>query len=405
MDQMPAADVHSHLGTGRVRQARTLADIVSYHWLSVELARAKRTRIEADPVGDPGGYVREVLPFFPAIRNTVNHYAFMGMLRDLYGIEDRTLTPANWERADAAVRQHAGDAGWIKSVLDRARVERITVCIQDGMPDSSSRYVPYVYGEFLFAPTSLNAIRAIAGEGNELPQTPDELAAAIGKRVDQLVADQQIRALHVWYRGTWSYAPPEPAKVAELLQRVLAGGTLSQQEEDVLVSYGADAMSAAAGRHRLVVQLFHGSIAYTRAGVTSYWNPEFLRSLTRHFHDHPDTLFDLFLSTRIPSHEAAAIARVYPNLMVSGAWWQGFTPSTMLAFFRDRLELLPNTAWNAFYSDGYIVEWVYAKLLVTKNRLAQALAEMTVEGFITEDDAIDIARRLLYDNAVAAYRM
>jgi hypothetical protein len=42
---------------------------------------------------------------------------------------------------------------------------------------------------------------------------------------------------------------------------------------------------------------------------------------------------------------------------------------------------------------------------VTKNRLAQALAEMTVEGFITEDDAVDIARRLLYDNAVAAYRM
>jgi hypothetical protein len=65
--------------------------------------------------------------------------------------------------------------------------------------------------------------------------------------------------------------------------------------------------------------------------------------------------------------------------------------------------MLPNTAWNAFYSDGYIVEWIYGKLLVTKNRLSHALAGMADEGFLTEDDALEIAPRVLHDNAAASY--
>ena len=192
MDSMSVADVHTHLGSFGLRQARNLADIVSYHWLAVELARAAGRKFQSDPRADPIGCVREVLPYFPDVRNTVNHYTFMGILRVLYGITDRTLTEENWECADD---------------------------------------------------------------------------------------------------------------------------------------------------------------------------------------------------------------------MVSGGWWHGFTPTTLLTFFRDRLEMLPSTAWNAFYSDGYIVEWIYGKLLVTKNRLALALSGMVDEGFLTEDDALDIARRLLYANAVASYVM
>jgi hypothetical protein len=90
--------------------------------------------------------------------------------------------------------------------------------------------------------------------------------------------------------------------------------------------------------------------------------------------------------------------------MVSGAWWHAFTPTTLGEFFRDRLEMLPSTAWNAFYSDGYIVEWMYGKLLVTKNRLAHALAGMVDEGFLADaEDALDVAEKVLYDNAERAY--
>jgi hypothetical protein len=76
----------------------------------------------------------------------------------------------------------------------------------------------------------------------------------------------------------------------------------------------------------------------------------------------------------------------------------------MRIMFRDRLEMLPTTAWNAFFSDGYLVEWVYGKQLVTKNVLSHALADMVGEGYITEDEAVDMAAQLLYRTPLATYR-
>lgn len=404
MDAMRVADVHSHLGGGGRRQARTLADIVSYHWLSKELERAKGRAIAADPRHDPDGYLREVAPLFPAIRNTVNHYAFLGILRDLYGFEARTLTPANWQRADEAVRAHADDPSWLPAVLDRARIDRVLVAHKDGMPDDSERYAAYEYGEPICSVQSFEPLRAWPGCRDGLPRTPDALRAAVNQRVDRLVAEKRVRALHIWAPGTWQYRLVADEAAEPLIERLADGDELTEDEAALTASFSADAGAGAAARHNLVIQLFHGSIRYTPRGYNaSYWNPRFLRSLALHFEMHPEVTYDLFLATRLPSHEAVQLSLAYPNLMVSGAWWHGFTPTTLLTFFRDRLEMLPNTAWNAFYSDGYLVEWVYGKLLVTKNRLARALADMADEGFLTEDDAVDIAQRVLWDNPVAAY--
>ena len=137
----------------------------------------------------------------------------------------------------------------------------------------------------------------------------------------------------------------------------------------------------------------------------SFWNADYLRRLAVLALRHPQTQFDVFLATRIPSHEAASIARVVPNVAVSGGWWHGFTPSTLRQFFRDRLELLPHTAWNAYFSDGYLVEWVYAKLRLTKQCLALALGEMVDEGFLTVAESVAIAGQLLHGNARSIYRL
>jgi len=406
LDVVPVVDVHSHLGTSGLWQARTLADLASYHWLSVEVARAAGRRIEADPQDNPSAYMREVLPFFPAIRNTANHFAFMGLLRDLYGTKGSTLTEDNWHTADEAVREHAHDPRWLSHVLDRAQIRKVLVCYEEVPPASSECFVPYEYGEYLYMADSLDALKRVALPSTLLPETPADLEKAIVGKVAWLAASHGVRALHIARYGAWAYSPASLPVVGAALGRLLRGKELSLRERGALISFCADVTAAAAAQHGMVLQLFHGSVCHTTAnavGNVSYWDPQFLRTHASHFHKHPDTRFDLFLGTRIPSHEATTLARVYANVMTSGAWWHAFTPSTMMLFFRDRLEMLPNTAWNAFFSDGYLVEWVYGKLLVTKNRLSYALAGMVEEGFLAEDDAVDIGSSLLYANPVAAY--
>ena len=130
---LPVFDVHSHL-SGR-RQARNLADLMSYHWLTYELRRAARRGFVTKAEADPEGYILEVLPYIPHVRQTTTFFAFMAIMRDLYGVDDRTITEDNWRRADEAVRAHASDESWVASVLDRANVRKVAVARRDGMPD------------------------------------------------------------------------------------------------------------------------------------------------------------------------------------------------------------------------------------------------------------------------------
>ena len=328
LDRMPIVDVHSHLGTGRLWQARNLADILSYHWVQVELARAAGHRLNWDPQ-DPEGFIRQALPFVPLIRNTVNHYALMGILRDLYGLTDRMLTAKNWRAVDAAVRAHSEEPDWFNRVLRRAGMAKVGVCYREGQPNAEVDFIPYEYGEPLYAVDSVGCLRQAVGPDAALPQTPDELHVAISSRIDMLARDQHVRALHICpypsdrYPG-WSFRPQDATRVQAALKRLLREEILTPEERRTLISFSAEATSAAAGKHRMVLQMFHGSMWHTSENTNepsnlSYWDPDFLQTHTLLFARYPDTIYDLFLGTRIPSHEAAVLARAYFNVLVSGA--------------------------------------------------------------------------------------
>lgn len=420
LDDQPVVDVHSHLGFFQKWQARHLADLLSYHWVAVELERAAGEPVKERAEEDLDGFVEAVAPYVSKIRNTSNHYALMGILRDLYGVEDRTVTPENWKDINARVRERAGDATWIDEVLAKAGVEKISVTYTDVALKPNPRFFAYALGEPLYAidgearlrqaddrPIKKEArMKAMVDADRALPATARALEEIIVKRVKWLHEAHDVRALHVWPRESWRYRDHTTEEVSAALEKLSGGEGLGQEEMDVLQSFSADTTAREAGKYGMVVQLFHGSTKYGKTSCvanTTHYDPAFFPHLAKHLARNPGTRFDSFLGTRVPSHEVAQLSRVNKNLMVSGAWWHAFSPTTMNEFFRDRLEMLPMNAWNAFYSDGYIVEWVYGKLLVTKNRLAKALADMVEEGWLVEDDCADIACHVLYENPKEAY--
>lgn len=62
----------------------------------------------------------------------------------------------------------------------------------------------------------------------------------------------------------------------------------------------------------MALQLFHGMWRYTDddgpKSRCSFWNQDCMRAIPAFAQRHPDTMRDVFLATRIPSHEAASIA-------------------------------------------------------------------------------------------------
>lgn len=405
--ELPAVDVHTHLGTGGRRCSETLAELVSYHWLQTELIRAGASLSTAEAIGDPSAYMEKAAPFFDAIYNTANAYCFRRILADLYGVRERQITAKNWRGVDEVVRTESRKPDWMTRVLDRAGVQAVAVRYLEAANDPTGRFWRYVEGEALWAPTTLRTLRQL---NVDPAQGAEGVRDAIRRKIQELVKVSGARALHVWARDSWTYVPSSPSLVETALQRVAQDPAAADgAAEDVLTSFGAETVSEVAGELGVTIQLFHGMWRYGQDRnlplVGSYWNPGFLRGLVALARRYSKTRYDVFLATRIPSHEAASLCRILPHVSVSGGWWHGFTPTTLRAFYRDRLEMLPSTAWNAFYSDAYRVEWIYGKAVLARQCLARELAAMIEDGFLDEPAAVHIARRLLGENAMHIYRL
>ena len=50
-----------------------------------------------------------------------------------------------------------------------------------------------------------------------------------------------------------------------------------------------------------------------------------------------------------------------------------------------------------FFSDAYCIEWTYAKAVLVRKQLARVLAEKISQGQYDRDEALSIARAILYE--------
>jgi len=50
-----------------------------------------------------------------------------------------------------------------------------------------------------------------------------------------------------------------------------------------------------------------------------------------------------------------------------------------------------------FFSDAYAVEWCYAKALIVRRQMAQVLAGKVAQGQYSLDEAVSVARAILFE--------
>ena len=63
----------------------------------------------------------------------------------------------------------------------------------------------------------------------------------------------------------------------------------------------------------------------------------------------------------------------------------------------ERLDMVPANKQIGFFSDAYCVEWAYGKWLLVRHLLAGALAARVERGQYSVDEALSVARTMLYE--------
>ncbi len=423
--EVPMLDIHTHLVGGKLG-ARGLHDVLLYHMVVSDLYAAgcptgsRLTQFPNWPTAEEAhARIREALPFLPHIRNTSSWWGVRIILRDLYGWNEE-ITSTNWQKLDAIIRERAEDRAWHHSILDRLNIRRTGTEIArrgNGKDDDRLQYAlewgfftRCQWGEF---DTALYELERCWGK---TPASPSPIGVGVRpatERTIQSLADVHAAIDH--YVGAIPFDKilatathistdidfkliGEAEMEAALKRRAGAGAA----ERDIYAAYVHEHFLSALetkirGSEGIVFQFSLGAEPLpfeTGSRVSQRTIAQLAEMIGRH----PDLRFQCFLASRHANQSLCTLARELPNFSLAGYWWHNFFPDTIRQVVAERLDMLPANKQVGFFSDAYCVEWTYAKAVIVRKQMARVLAEKMEQGQYSLDEALAVARSILFDS-------
>jgi len=422
--EVPVIDVHTHLVGGRLG-ARGLHDILLYHMVVSDLYAAgcpDGDRLSQYPTwpsrAEAHRRIEAALPFLKHITNTSSSWGVRIILADLYGWRE-PITPGNWRRLDDLIRERADDRAGHHAILDRLHIRRTGTELArrgDGADDDRLQYAlewgfftRCQWGEF---DTALYELERCWGRSPE-HESPAPIGAGGRPPTDRVIRTlDDVHEAVAHYVGSIPYGRVlatathistdlafRPVAAAEMAAALARRGEAGPRERDVYASYIHEAFLTALEEHgdEIVFQFSLGAEPLPHE-TGSRLAQSTLGHLAEMIGRHPRLRFQCFLASRHANQSLCTLARELPNLSLAGYWWHNFFPGTIAQVFRERLEMLPANKQVGFFSDAYCVEWTHAKLILVRRQMARVLAELVDQGQYTAEDAVAIARAILYES-------
>jgi hypothetical protein len=420
--EVPVLDIHTHLVGGRLG-ARGLHDVLLYHMVVSDLYAAgcpSGARLSQYPLWpseeEARGRIEEALPFLPHIRNTSSSWGVRIVLAELYGWRE-PITLENWRRLDGMIRERADDRSWQHSVLDRLNVRRTgTELARRGSGEDDDRlqyalewgfFTRCQWGEF---DTALYELERCWGRSPESPAPIGAGARPPTERVIRSLGDVHEAIAH--YVGSIPYGRVlstathistdidfRPASDAEMEAALARRDRAGAAERDVYASYIQEAfLSALEGHGGAIAYQFSFGAEPLPFETAARLSQGTIARVAEMIGRHPGLRFQCFLASRHANQALCTLARELPNLSLAGYWWHNFFPDTIVQVIRERLEMLPTNKQVGFFSDAYCVEWAFAKAVLVRRQMARVLAEKVDQGQYSVEDALAIARAILYES-------
>ncbi len=405
--QIPAVDIHSHIDFRRPA-ATDVGDVVFYHYIVSELMTAGMPRALLSSENAPRDRLRAAVPYLSRIANTSTHWALRRIVRDLYEIEG-PLDESAWMRLCDRVEADARQPGRAAYVLkEKARVRRTFLTFRwdaawEGV--DTALFCPTVRVEALVSqPWDDDLVQLLEDRAQQSIRT----AADVERAMQQLVSswqEQGVVALAASFERErlWDWSAPSPSRVDAALRALRRSEALSNVEADALNVFAWRSLLAACDARRIPVQIMVGIRRLPGGLRLPVTKPDSLAALAVLFADFPNLRFDVALANPVQSHELASYAKMHPNVSVAGYWWYALNPSVIRRMLRERIELLPANKIQGFFSDAYCVEWSYGKVQLVRRQIAHVLADMVEEGYLEEEQAVDLAADLLDRNPGRLY--
>ncbi|MCL5995109.1 MAG: hypothetical protein M1546_03515 [Chloroflexi bacterium] len=419
--EVPLLDIHTHLDAAHMA-ARGLHDILLYHMVISDLVSAgcpSRARLSEEPDDEEARTrLSEAIPYLPYIQNTSIFWGVRIILRDLYGWNS-PITADNWQQLDALIRSRAADPAWPRHILQRAGIRRTGTELWRRRDERYDDVLQYAleWAFFTRAQWGVNDIPLYElerawnqpGPGAPLPvtlgearpplartlRTLDDVRAAISHYVANIPYGQVLStAQHI--STAINYRAVSDEEMAAALSR---RDQATPAERDVYASFILEAFLSELERHgdEIVYQFSFGAEPLPFE-TGSQLRAETVFEVAAIVARHPQLRFQVFLASAHANQALCTLARELPNLSLAGYWWHNFFPGVMRQVMGERLDMLATNKQVGFFSDAYCVDWAYAKTVLVRRQLAEVLAQKVAQRQYTVDEALAIARQILFES-------
>lgn len=417
IEQTPFADTHEHFFREKARlagaaQIDTLALVhdfsIFFTWygdfISAGMPAAEHDRF-LKPGVDPGEKWRLIAPFYESVRNTGYFRAVHESVRLLYaedGLDESTYARIS-DKVAAGVQP-----GFYQRILkDVAHIAHAQVgSVEDILP-VEMEYPGLLYSEFNIDAMTTNVSRATietllerTGLGvSSLADWHGVIDWAFAKHAPAAVALKSTAA----YSRRLDIAPTPAELAAPAFARCLSEpDNISPPERKLLEDHLFHYCMGKAQEYRLPVKLhtgYHTGAGYMRLHDVRK-NPSDMCALLQRY---PQINFIIMHISYPYQDETIALAKHYANAYIDLCWAWILNPSVCVRFLKDFLMAAPANKILTFGGDYGAVENVPGHARIARLGLAQALTELTEEGWLCEEELEPLIRRLMIGNAEALF--
>ena len=340
-------------------------------------------------------------PFWEAMRNTAYAKQTLITIKDIFGIDDLNRdTYLELSQAIANSRR----PGWYHHVMREKA--RIAVSINDVETSEVDRelFASVMRLDHFIDVRSRPELSYLEEESGIAIHSLDDLVKAMQTVMEKYQADGAIGIKSALAYQRPLYYDKVLRNEAEIsFNRVFTylGEGLVWLEARPLQDYMMHQMIRTAIELELPLQI-HTGLQEGNGNIISNSNPTHLVNL---FIEYREAKFDLLHGGYPYVHEWATLAKTFANVYTDLAWSYIISPEIGRCLLHELIETVPGNKIMAFGGDSMTVEMAYGHSRMARQVVARVLSEKVSEGYMKEDEAVILVRRILRDNPAALFRL
>ncbi len=339
-------------------------------------------------------------PYWVRSFNTSYNRILLNVVKELYGIEN--LNSSSVTKLSSLMKARYGTEWFNHIIRDLCRIDHI-VQSGPGVGDEFG-YISYArgFGSWLTVRTKFTIDSISIAQVDPIFTLEDFVRSMRTDFETGIKEGMRVVKVNYAYQRTLfveNYSTEAARKVFRTLINGNEDTRITFRDAKPLQDYMTHKLMEMASEYGIPVAFHTGLLA----GSGNYIQNSDPTLLTELFLKYRKIRFVLFHGSYPFGGELASLAKTFPNVYIDMNWTYAISSGYAQRYLTEWIETVPAFKIMAFGGDQRTAEITYGNLLVARELIGNVLIEKVRSGYFSEQEAIDIARMILHENAMEFY--